>query len=66
MAKILKAKKKRLQYQWSYKKGTFTDIDKVKKRMAEELDTIYTLKETVYDDGSDSYTLEIHFKPPQK
>jgi len=58
--------KKKLIQSATYKKGTeISDINELKE-IIEAREVVYCKSQTVYDDGSQSITVEIHFKPFKK
>lgn len=59
MAKIAK---KRILNKATYKKGTtLSDLSEIRK-VLEKSSVVYIKDQTIYDDESESITIEIHFK----
>jgi hypothetical protein len=55
--------KKKLIKSATYKKGTeISDINELK-GIIEAREVVYCKNQTIYDDGSQSITVEIHFNP---
>ncbi len=55
--------KKKLIKSATYKKGTeISDINDLKE-IIEAREIVYCKNQTIYDDGSQSITVEIHFNP---
>lgn len=58
--------KKKLVSSATYKKGTeITDIESLE-GIIKNREVVYCKNQTIYDDGSQSITVEIHFKPFNK
>lgn len=58
--------KKRMRESVSYKKGTELTDNGLLKDIVDRSLVVYAKQQTVYDDGSQSLTVEIHFKPKDK
>ena len=58
--------KKKMKESVTYKKGTELTDNKQLKDIVDRAQTVFAKQQTVYDDGSQSLTVEIHFKPKDK
>ena len=55
--------KKKIKLEYNFKKGVITDNKEKIMKIISSTDEIYIVKETFYNDGTQSFTIQVHFTP---